>query len=69
MRYMALYLAVGISEARSGNTMVALFDSDEPLRELWFRADSGEISLGFPAAAMVEAAAGRNRSTGWDPLL
>jgi hypothetical protein len=52
------------------SAMVALFDSYEPLRELWFRADSGEIALAFPASAMLEAGdrAGIS-STAWDPLL
>jgi hypothetical protein len=50
--------------------MFALFDLYEPLRELWFRADGGEISLAFPATAMVEAGerAGIS-STAWGPLL
>jgi hypothetical protein len=52
------------------SAMVALFDSYEPLRELWFRADSGEITLGFPAAAIVEAGERAGISpTAWDPVL
>jgi hypothetical protein len=52
------------------SAMVALFNSYDPLLDLWFRADNGELALVFPAAAMVEAADRAGISpTAWDPVL
>ena len=52
------------------SAMVALFDSYDPLLELWFRADRGELCLAFPAMAMVEAGERADIGrTAWDPLL
>lgn len=52
------------------SAIVALFNAYEPVLDLWFRADSGEIVLAFPAVAMMEAGelAGIG-STAWDPVL
>ncbi|MEV0134738.1 hypothetical protein AB0H83_40545 [Dactylosporangium sp. NPDC050688] len=52
------------------SAIVALFDAYDPLLELWSRADCGEMPLGFPVGAMIEASERAGiRSTAWDPLL
>ncbi|MDG6100641.1 hypothetical protein Daura_03145 [Dactylosporangium aurantiacum] len=52
------------------SAIVALFDSYDPVLELWSHADCDELLLAFPVAAMIEAGERAEISaTAWDPLL
>jgi hypothetical protein len=35
--------------------LVSLFHGYQPLSALWFRADEGAVTLGFPVLAILEA--------------
>jgi hypothetical protein len=50
--------------------LISLLDSYLPVTEFWHRADGGQLDLGVPVAALVEAADALGaRPSAWDVLL